>query len=179
MRRLVDRLSILAGWTLIVYCFAVGVEIVGRRFLGFSLQGVDEIGGYLMAVLVAVGFSCALYSQAHIRIDLLLSYLPRALTMWLNVAALAVLVVFAVFLVWRAWIVLEQTYSMQAVSSTPLLTPLVVPQSLWVGGLMLFVIATLAHFVRALRHGLRGEAAEVAKLVGTSAGQPVVQKEVR
>jgi len=172
MRRLVDVLSVLGGWALVVYSFAVGFEIVGRRFLGYSLQGVDEIGGYLMAVLVALGFSCALYGRAHIRIDILLSHLSRALTMWLNVAALAGLLVFALFLVWRSWFVLAQSYAIDAVSSTPLLTPLVVPQTLWVASLLLFAFAALTYLVRALLHGLRGEANEVAELLGSSAGRP-------
>lgn len=170
MRRLVDSLSLLAGWALVLYCFAVGVEIVGRRFLGFSLQGVDEIGGYLMAALVAIGFSCALYGQAHIRIDLLLVRLPRRLRMWLNVLALGGLLTFALFLVSRAWIVLEQSYAMEAVSPTPLLTPLAIPQAIWVGGLALFALAALVHLLRAMRHAARGEEEAVARLVGSSAG---------
>ncbi|MBI4183134.1 MAG: TRAP transporter small permease [Proteobacteria bacterium] len=162
-------MAVATGWVLTAYCFAVGVEIVGRRYLGFSLQGVDEIGGYLMAIVVAFGFSFALYEGAHIRIDLLLMHLPRALAMWLNVAALAGLLVFALFLAWRAWIVFAQSYAIKAVAPTPLLTPMVVPQSVWMGGLLLFVLATLASLVRAVRHGLRGEDEAVAELAGSSA----------
>lgn len=172
IRRVVEVLSTLGGWALILYTFLVGFEIVGRRFFGYSLQGVDEIGGYLMAVLVALGFSHALYHRAHIRIDLLLAHLWRPLTMWLNVAAMASLVAFAVFLLGRAWIVLAQSYEMGAVSSTPLLTPLVVPQSIWVAALVLFVLAACTCFVRVLRHALHGEADEVAEIVGSSAGRP-------
>lgn len=172
MRRLVELLSTLGGWALILYTFLVGFEIVGRRFFGYSLQGVDEIGGYLMAVVVALGFSHALYHRAHIRIDLLLAHLSRPLTMWLNVAAMASLAVFAIFLVGRAWIVLAQSYQMGAVSSTPLLTPLVVPQSVWVAALVLFVLAACSRLVQVLRHALRGEADEVAEVMGTCAGGP-------
>ena len=154
---------------LVVYSFFVGAEIIGRRFLGFSFQGVDEIGGYVMAIVVAIGFSYALYNQAHIRIDILLSNLPRALAMWLNVVALAALLVFALFLFWRAWFVLAESYALQAVSSTPLLTPLVIPQSIWAGSLLIFVFASLTYFIRGLRHGLRGEAEKVAELLGFSA----------
>ena len=173
MRRLVDWLSIAGGWALVVYSFAVGVEIVGRRFLGFSLQGVDEYGGYLMAVVVALGFSCALHDNAHIRIDLLLARLPRGLVTWLNVAALAGLVVFAGFLVWRAWVVLAQSAKMGAVSSTPLLTPMIAPQSLWIGCLVLFLVAAGWRLLRALAQGVRGEAQAVADLAGSSSARTV------
>jgi TRAP-type C4-dicarboxylate transport system permease small subunit len=162
MRRLADGLGIVAGGALLIYCFAVGVEILGRRFFGFSLQGVDEVGGYLMALIVAVGFTCALYGNAHIRIDLLLPHLPRAVTLWLNVAALASMIAFALFLVWQGASVLTQSYNLKAVAPTPLLTPLAIPQGIWVAALLFFLFATLACFVKALVHALRGEVDETA-----------------
>jgi TRAP-type C4-dicarboxylate transport system permease small subunit len=172
MRRIADWLAVATGWALVVYCVAVGVEIVGRRYFGFSLQGVDEIGGYLMALIVAIGFSCALYSHAHIRIDILLPQLPRSVTLWLNVAALASMIAFALFLVWQGANVLAHSYKLKAVAPTPLLTPLAIPQALWVAALLLFLIATLACFIKVLAHALRGETDEVAALLGTSAGRP-------
>ena len=172
IRRLVDALTMLCGWGLVVFSLGVGVEIVGRRYLGFSLQGVDEVGGYLMAVAVAAGFSCALYDRAHIRIDLLLGHVPGRLAMCLNVLALVGLFVFAVFLASRGLLVLTESYQLEAVSSTPLLTPMVVPQSIWVGSLVLFAIVSLSCAVRALRHALRGEAEAVESLIGTSSARP-------
>jgi TRAP-type C4-dicarboxylate transport system permease small subunit len=171
LRRLVDGLTLVGGWTLLVYSAAVGVEIVGRRYLGFSLQGVDEIGGYVMAVVVALGFSCALYDQAHIRIDLLLPRLPPRLAMWLNVLALSGLLAFAGFLVARAWDVLSDSHRMDATSSTPLLTPMVYPQALWVGGLLLFALVALTFLLRAVHHALRGDVGSVSSLIGSSAGR--------
>jgi TRAP-type C4-dicarboxylate transport system permease small subunit len=171
MRRITDWLAIAAGWSLVVYCVAVGVEIIGRRYLGFSLQGVDEIGGYLMAVIVAIGFSGALYSHAHIRIDLLLPRLSRQAALWLNVAAVASIVAFAVFLLWQGVRVLMQSHALHAVAPTPLLTPLVIPETIWVITLLYFVLSAAAFFVKVLVHALSGEAQQVAGLLGTSAGR--------
>jgi TRAP-type mannitol/chloroaromatic compound transport system permease small subunit len=168
MRRLIDWLSILGGWALFVYCFFVAIEVVGRRFLNFSLQGVDEVGGYLMAIISAIGLSTALYARAHVRIDLLLTRLPWRVTMWLNVAALFSLFLFGLLLVERGWVVLAQSYSMRAISPTPLRTPMILPQGLWEGALLLFVIAAGTLCAIAVRHALRLEAEEVAALVGTS-----------
>ncbi|MGH8766372.1 MAG: TRAP transporter small permease subunit [Burkholderiales bacterium] len=156
MRRFADGLAVLTGWALLIYCFAVGIEIVGRRYFGFSLQGVDEIGGYLMALIVAIGFSCALYADAHIRIDILLPRLPRRVTLWLNAATQAALAGFAVFLVWHGCSVLTASYRLKSVAPTPLLTPLAVPQALWLAALLLFLAAALACFVRDLRIAVRG-----------------------
>lgn len=176
MRRLSDGLSIAIGGALLLYCFAVGVEILGRRFFGFSLQGVDEIGGYLMALIVAIGFTSALYGNAHIRIDLLLARLPRRLILWLNVAALASMTAYALFLVWQGTGVLLHSYRLKAVAPTPLLTPLALPQALWVAALLLFLAATATLFIQVLILALRGESVAAADLLGSPAGQSGQEK---
>jgi TRAP-type C4-dicarboxylate transport system permease small subunit len=171
MRRVADWLAVLTGWALLVYCFAVGLEIVGRRYLGFSLQGVDEIGGYLMALIVAVGFTVALYSNAHIRIDMLLPRLPRTLTLWLHVAALASIAAFAAFLVWQGAGLLAQSHKLNAVSPTPLLTPMVIPQAVWLAALVFFLLAAVVLLLQVLVRAVRGEAERVAEMVSGPVGR--------
>lgn len=168
MRRIFDWLAILGGWALLLYCFVVAIEVFGRRFLNFSLQGVDEVGGYLMAIVSALGLSAALYGKAHVRIDLLLPHLPRRVSMWLNVAALFSLLLYGLLLLQRGWVVLAQSYSMRAMAPTPLRTQMIIPQGLWEAALLLFVIAATTQCVIAFKHALRLEAEEVADLAGTS-----------
>jgi TRAP-type C4-dicarboxylate transport system permease small subunit len=168
MRRIVDWLAVLGGWALLIYCFLVSIEVVGRRFLNFSLQGVDEVGGYLMAIASALGLSAALYGRAHVRVDLLLPHLPPRLAMWLNVAALFSLFFYGLLLLERGWIVLVQSYSIHAISPTPLRTPMILPQGLWEAALLLFALASGTMCVIAFRHALRREADKVADLAGTS-----------
>ena len=172
MRRVADWLAVLTGWALLLYCFAVGFEILGRRYLGFSLQGVDEYGGYLMALIVAVGFTVALYSNAHIRIDMLLPRLPRRLTLWLHVAAVASIAAFAAFLVWQGAGLLAHSHKLQAVSPTPLLTPMVIPQALWLAALAFFLLAAVLFLLQILAQALRGDAERVGEMVGGPAGRP-------
>jgi TRAP-type C4-dicarboxylate transport system permease small subunit len=171
MRRVADWLAVLTGWALLVYCFAVGLEIVGRRYLGFSLQGVDEIGGYLMALIVAVGFTVALYGNAHIRIDMLLPRLPRPVTLWLHVAAIASIAAFALFLVWQGAGLLAQSHKLNAVSPTPLLTPMVIPQAIWLAALAFFLLAAVVLLLQVLVRALRGEAERVGEMVGGPVGK--------
>ena len=176
MGRVAEWLAIAAGWARVVYTIAAGVEIVSRRYLGFSLQGVDEGGGYLMAVGVAVGFTCALYSRGHIRIDILLPRLARSTTLWLNVAAVFSLIAFAAFLLWQAVHVLLQSRALRAVAPTPLQTPLVIPQVIWVAALLFFVVAAVTFFLRVLALAWRRDAAQVAVLLGTPEGRPDISK---
>lgn len=154
MRRLVDGAVIASGWVLLAFTLLVAFEVVARRFFSFSVQGVDEIGGYVMALLGALGFSAALLAGAHIRIDLLLPRFGVRGRLWLELVALLALAVFAGFLVWCAWSVLEQTLAMRAVAPTPLRTPLLIPQGFWAAALLLFLVAALTAFVATLRQAL-------------------------
>ena len=176
MRRLADGLAIAIGAALLLYCFAVGIEILGRRFFGFSLQGVDEIGGYLMALIVAIGFTSALYGNAHIRIDILLPRLPRRVVLWLTVAALAAMTVYALLLVWQGGSVLMHSYRLKAVAPTPLLTPLALPQALWVAMLFFFLAAAATLFVQVLALAFRGDSVAAADLLGSPTGRPDIDK---
>ena len=56
-----SRIGALAcGYLLLFLSFLVGFEVVARKLFGFSLQGVDEIGGYILAILATIGFSYTL-----------------------------------------------------------------------------------------------------------------------
>jgi hypothetical protein len=49
LHRLIDFTTLACGWWLLALSVATCVEILGRKFFGFSLQGVDEIGSYTFA----------------------------------------------------------------------------------------------------------------------------------
>ena len=46
----VRLVAILGGWWLLGLAFLTCVEILCRKLLGVSLQGIDEIGAYTLAV---------------------------------------------------------------------------------------------------------------------------------
>ena len=68
--------AIASGWLLMAISCATVVEIVGRRWFGFSFRGVDEISGYVLAVTSAAGFCWAFVTRSHMRITLLFPYVP-------------------------------------------------------------------------------------------------------
>ncbi len=76
LAKFVDVGVLAAGWWLIVLSAFTCVEMVARKFFRFSLQGVDEVGGYTLAVISALGFSYTLITRGHTRIDFLLTRLP-------------------------------------------------------------------------------------------------------
>ncbi len=138
-----------SGYGLLVLSLLVGFEVISRKLFAFSLQGVDEIGGYVLAVVVAFGLSYTLIHRAHTRIDVILGWLPKSFQPALHFTAFASLGGFSVFMAWRAITTLGESIEYKSIASTPLQTPLWIPQSIWVLGLVIFAALSVAFALHA------------------------------
>lgn len=141
--------QIACGWALIAISLATLYDIVARRMFGHSVQGVNELGAYLLAIVSAFGFSSALLQKAHSRVDFLFPYMPAPLVSILNLAAAILLAGLAALSVWHGWHVLEESLLFDSRAATPLQTPMWIPQGLWLAGLALFAGVTAACAVHA------------------------------
>ncbi|MDQ8022796.1 MAG: TRAP transporter small permease [Moraxellaceae bacterium] len=174
---IVDALVIAAGWWLVALSILTCVEMVGRKLFSFSFQGIDEVGGYTLAVTSAIGFSYTLITRGHTRIDFLVGKLPMKLRSAINVLAMVTLAGMAVFAILRAWVVLSESIEFQSHSTTPLQTPMWIPQSLWFGGWALFAILCVYLAVHALVLWLRGDHAAVNKAYGPQTLEEEIESE--
>lgn len=156
LERAVDILVLAAGWWLIALSVLTCVEMVTRKLFSFSLQGIDEVGGYTLAIVSAIGFSYTLISRGHTRIDFLIGKLPARARAALNTLAMLTLAGMAVFAVWRGWVVVSESIEFQSHATTPLQTPMWLPQSMWLVGWALFMVVALYmawHSLWLLLHG--------------------------
>lgn len=150
-------IGILGGYACLGLSFLIVTEILSRKLLNLSLQGVDEIGGYVVAVTGTCGMALAAASRAHTRIDVLLLRLPGRMQAGLNLLAYVALGLGAAFMAYMGWRTLDDSLTFGSVSSSPLRVPLWIPQSLWLAGLVVFgltALVTAARGLMALRHGL-------------------------
>jgi TRAP-type C4-dicarboxylate transport system permease small subunit len=135
--------AIVCGWWLIALSALTCVEMLGRKLLGFSLQGVDEIGSYTFAVVGAFGFSYTLITRGHTRVDFLLSRFSEKRRALLNFTAMITLAAMAVFFAFRAFHVVAESISLGSTAATPLATPLWLPQSIWLLAYLVFGLTAL------------------------------------
>lgn len=142
-------LSIVVGWGVLAFAVAMTAEIIGRKMLGTSLRGMDELGGFVLAVVAAAGASYSMAMRGHTRVDVFLVRLSARAQRWLNTAALVALSGFAGFAAWRGWAVLEETLEFSS-SAPNLEISLFWPQALWVAGLVLFSVIASAYALHAL-----------------------------
>lgn len=131
-------LSLAAGWALLALAIWIVVNVVLRKFFSISFQGVDEYGGYCLAVVATIGFAQAAFDRAHVRIDVVTRLLPVPLRAIFDVIALAALSFMAWTIAFRALNVAMTSFGMGALATSPLRTPLVVPQGIWAGALFWF-----------------------------------------
>lgn len=148
MKRFEAIAAFIFGVVFIGLACAVTVETVVRKVFNVSLQGVDELGGYTLAVGGALAFAVALAGRAHIRIDIVHDHLPRPVRIALNVLSVLALAVCAAALVRMAWIAFSDSVLFNATAQTPWATPLRYPQALWVAALGIFGLLALLQLVR-------------------------------
>lgn len=150
MRRLETVLTTLFGLVFLFLSFAVALETTMRKVFNQSLQGVDELGGYCLAIGAGLAFTLALMSRAHIRIDLLherFGRIPRAV---LNLLSMLALALSALGLIAMGWYSLQDSISMNSTAQTPWATPIKYPQYLWVAVLAIFALASTGYALRAI-----------------------------
>jgi TRAP-type C4-dicarboxylate transport system permease small subunit len=140
LKRLEAFAAAIFGLGFLLLALAVAVETIMRKVLNRSLQGVDELGGYILATGAALSIASALVSRAHIRIDLLHDFMPRALRLLLNVLASLALLACAVLLARMAWIALDESILFNSTAQTPWATPLWIPQGIWFVALLLLCL---------------------------------------
>ena len=137
-------LALLAGYSLLGLSFLVTAEILLRRFLNFSLQGGDEFGGYVLAIIAAFGFAYTLLERAHTRVEIIVERVSPGAQAWLNVVSSWCIASMGIFLAWRAGATLLESIEFNSLSGTPMMTPLWQPQVLWVIGLLFFALTSSA-----------------------------------
>ena len=166
-------LSIIGGYVLLGLSFLIVFEVIARKLFDFSLQGVDEIGGYVVAITGTFGFAYALIERTHTRIDIVLDHVPSQLRNWLNVLAYGLVAAASVFMLRYAYEALNESILFGSLSPTPLQTIMWIPQSLWVAGLVCFSITALAILVHLLLLQFRD-----SELAFRLYGPPTIQQEV-
>jgi TRAP-type C4-dicarboxylate transport system permease small subunit len=140
MKKLEALAASIFGLAFLVLAVAVTAETIMRKVFNQSLQGVDELGGYILALAGTMSLSVALVARAHIRIDIVHEHLPKAVRWPLNVIASVSIFVCALALVRMAWFAYDESSVLGATAQTPWATPLKYPQALWTLALAVFVV---------------------------------------
>lgn len=128
------------GALLIFLAFLIGFDVLLRKLFNVSVGGADEIGGYILAISSAWAASYTLLKRSHISMDNLYSQLSQRGKYWLDILALLALAAFIGAIAWYGGKVVMKSFDLGSRANTPLLTPLWIPQGLWLLGLAMFLV---------------------------------------
>lgn len=176
--KLSNVLACLFGYLMLALALIVTFETIARKLLGFSLQGVDELGGYALAVGSSLAFAAATVERGHIRIDLFHLMLPRTAQALLNWLSVLLIAAFALLLMKYCAGVLSETIEFNSTAPTPWATPLIWPQALWYAALALFAIVAVVLALHATYAFVTGRWGLLAQLYGPKLADEEIRDEI-
>lgn len=167
------------GALVLLAAILIGIDVVLRKLFNASIGGADELAGYALAIGTAWSLAAALLDRAHIRIDSLYVLLPNRLRLVLDFAGLALFIAFFGLIAWHGSSMVMQSWTSGSRSQSALQTPTVIPQSIWILGLAVFVVIGALLFLHALFLLRRGRVAEATGAIGTRSAEEEVAAEIR
>jgi TRAP-type C4-dicarboxylate transport system permease small subunit len=168
------------GGALILLAAAlIGIDVLMRKFLNRSIGGADELAGYALAIGTAWGLGAALIDRAHIRIDSLYVLFPRRLRLLLDLAGLVLFLCFFGLMTWHGLGVMSQSWTAGSRSQSAIEAPTVLPQALWIVGLLGFLVVGVLLLLHAVTMMVHGDLPGVARAIGTRSAQEDVEDEIR
>ena len=178
MKKLEALAATVFGLAFLVLAVAVTAETIMRKVFNQSLQGVDELGGYILALAGAMSFSVALVARAHIRIDIVHDHLPAPLRVAFNVLASLSILACAAALLRMAWFAFDESAALGATAQTPWATPLKYPQALWVVALVPFLLVCGVEVARILTLLFRRQFRTIDRTYGPRTAQEELEDEL-
>jgi TRAP-type C4-dicarboxylate transport system permease small subunit len=168
----------LGGSLILLAAVLIGIDVVLRVVFNRSIGGADELSGYALAIGTAWGLGAALLDRAHIRIDSLYILFPTPIRLALDFVAVALFMGFFGLIAWHGIGVLQQSIQSGSRSQSALETPLMIPQALWLAGLLLFLLTGLVLLLHAACLAMARDAGAMAKAIGTRSAEEEVQEEI-
>lgn len=180
LARRVARVGVWFGGGLILLAtFIIGIEVVIRKAFLITIGGADELSGFALAIGSSWAFGFALLERAHIRIDSLYIILPVRICALLDILGLGVFTLFMGLVTWHGWGVFAQSFEVGARLLSPLATPVMIPQFLWVLGLFLFLLIAVLLLTRAVMSFVTGDAIAVQRLIGSKTVSEELEEELQ
>lgn len=178
MKPMVHLPSAIFGAIMILLSFAIAIETILRKFFSLSLGGIDEIGGYAVAIVAPLAFLVTASEQAHIRINVLHAKLSLGARAFLNVAATVSLALLALFLLYFTVETVRETLAYRSIAQTPWATPLIYPQAVWLCAMLVFAAGATMLAGRAVLLLARGELKVLDRRFGPGSAEEELEAEL-
>jgi TRAP-type C4-dicarboxylate transport system permease small subunit len=168
-------LAWLGGAALLLSAGLISMDVVFRAVWKITYFESFELSAYAFAIATALGMSYAMVTKAHIRIELVYSFVPEKWRTWLDVwSYVGLSAVSLALLYWCATTVLANLQS-GARSNSSLAVPLVLPQGIWLLGLAWLALLSTLFACYGLVRCLTGRSTEVHHVLGMASLQEEIE----
>ena len=153
--KLFDRVVRVIELTL-AYAFIVAValnftNVVGRYLFGMSLLGSDEVQIFIMVGMTFLGAAVVTRRNLHLRMDVLVRFLPGPIQTLLRVVEQLLLITLAGFVLSQSWFYARQMFRIGRTSDMAGV-PMWIPHGTVALGFGLVLIVALWRLFRMARH---------------------------
>jgi TRAP-type C4-dicarboxylate transport system permease small subunit len=157
--------AVFASAMLALLMFLIFVEVAGRGLGGVpfvhqhltfihAFVGSDELATFLMGMLVAFGLGYCALQKGHIRVDIILIYLPKKALPWFDIFTYFISFVFYIFITWQFW--RNAIDSLQShVTSNILLLPIYPVMFVMIVGTAFLALVFLRDFLASINEATR------------------------
>lgn len=76
-------------------------EVLSRLFFGSSIEGTLEIVGIFLALAVFFGFAPCEENNGHVRVDLIVQFLPQRVTFYLDIFVFLIAIAIVAVTAWQ------------------------------------------------------------------------------
>ncbi len=126
-------------------------DVAMRFFLNMPTIWVDELSNYTLVLMTFLGLSWALSERAHIRIDIVVSRLPRGIANWQKVIASVAFLLFTCLLFLWTWQYFWETVQFGSTTRTIWNPPLAPWQSAIPIGFFILILLLLVNIYYEVR----------------------------
>ncbi|WP_424980123.1 TRAP transporter small permease subunit [Leisingera sp. S232] len=156
----------------------IGSDILLRVVFNKAIDGADELARFALAIATTWSLGGALLDRTHIRVDTAYVRFPARMQLTVDIAALiAFLAVFAVVTLFGFELVI-QSLQTSSRSTSALQIPMVYPQAIWLGGLIMLLFSGLVLLACCLALIAKGDCKAASALAGIKSAEEEVQEEV-
>ncbi|MEI8191065.1 MAG: TRAP transporter small permease [candidate division NC10 bacterium] len=159
--RIANFVGYLSAWLVPLMMMLVVVDVFMRYVMQQPLMIADEFSAYMLVALSFLGFAYTWRQGGHVRVEVVVNYLPPRLKSWVRLIGLILTFIFMIEMDRAAYKMIVYALQMKMRSSTWLMFPLFWPQLTIFVGFVLFTLMLAVDIVQAggkLRAGKNAEA---------------------
>jgi TRAP-type C4-dicarboxylate transport system permease small subunit len=142
--------GMLSAASLVLICALIMAQIIARS-LGSTVRDAEEFAAWAMAAAGFFGLPYALHCGAHIRVQVVMRFVPEFMHHAMEVLATAIGLALSVYLAWYCGAYVLESYQFNELSQGLIAVPLWIPQFPMVFGSTLLAVAFVERMVCVLR----------------------------